>query len=113
MDNNISGNASLLAQVSEIQSIEKTYGREATAQLLKDGLQRNTGTEVSKENAKGFLVISKVLQNHNARIEQVVQEKQDEIAATFISIFKESNEGFEDDVERTDIYFEEEEEEDL
>lgn len=55
-------------------------------------------------------MISRVLQNHNARIEQVVQEKQDEIAATFISIFKESNEGFEDDVERTDIYFEEEEE---
>ena len=54
-------------------------------------------------------MISRVLQNHNARIEQVVQEKQDEIAATFISIFKESNEGFVDDVECTDIYCEEEE----
>lgn len=111
MDDKISGNASLLAQVSEIQSIEKKYGHEATAQLLKEGLQKHTGTEVSKENAKGFLVISKVLQNQNARVEDIVQEKQDEIAAKVINIFKESNEDFADDFECTDIYSEEEEEE--
>ena len=81
-DKKPSGNASLLAQLSELQDIENEYGRETTAKFLSRGLKRSLDINVSTEKSEGFLEISQALQRGDARVGYLVID-QETIAAIF------------------------------
>ncbi|NNH77354.1 hypothetical protein HLH17_06645 [Acinetobacter sp. ANC 5380] len=78
-DKDLSGNASLLSQLSELQDIERKYGRETTAEFLKNGLER-LEVNVTTEKAEGFLEIAQTLQNRDARVGYIVKDLEDRTA---------------------------------
>lgn len=94
MNDKVSGNASLLTQISELQSYENKYGHETTAKLLQEGLQRNAKIGVSEEQASGFLTITKALQNQNVQVPEVVKEKQDEVTKIVTEIWTENDDDY-------------------
>jgi hypothetical protein len=87
-DKKPSGNASLLAQLSELQELESEYGRDTTAKFLKRGLKRSLDVDVSTEKSEGFLEISQALQRGDARVGYLVKDEEDKAAKAATEISK-------------------------
>ena len=87
-DKKPSGNASLLAQLSELQDIENEYGRETTAKFLSRGLKRSLDINVSTEKSEGFLEISQALQRGDARVGYLVKDQENKAAKAAAEISK-------------------------
>lgn len=79
-DKKPSGNASLLAQLSELQDLEDEYGRETTAKFLTRGLKRSLDVDVSEEKSEGFLEVAQALQRGDARVGYLVKDEEDKAA---------------------------------
>lgn len=107
-DKDLYGNASLLSQVSELQEIERKYGRETTAGFLKNGLQR-LDVNVTHEKAEGFLEITQALQQRDARVGYIVKDLEDKAAKAAAEI---SNQLQQPDYAEEDIFDDELEEQD-
>ncbi|MDM1248975.1 hypothetical protein HX005_16470 [Acinetobacter sp. R933-2] len=76
----LSGNASLLCQLSELQQKEQEYGREATAKLMSNGFKRTIGKNISSEKCEGFLEIAETFQKTDARLGYAIAEEEAKVA---------------------------------
>lgn len=76
----LSGNASLLCQLSELQQKEQEYGREATAKLMSNGFKRTIDKNISPEKCEGFLEVSQIFQKMDARLGYAIEEEETKVA---------------------------------
>jgi len=86
-DRDLSGNASLLSQLSELQKLEDDYGLPAAAKFLTQGLER-LEIETTEEKSRGFLETAKVLQQRDINVGYIVDELKDKAANIAINISK-------------------------
>jgi len=90
-DNNteLFGNASLLSQTSEVQQVEREYGTEATSKLMSNGFKRTMNKDISPEKCSGFLEITKIFQNNDARLGYAIKEEENKVAIMVANKIKE------------------------
>ena len=86
-----SGNASLLAQLKEIQEIKDEYGNEATEVFVAKSIERSTGETFTRENANGLLRGIAYMQQKDINVGYVVKETSTKVDNILLNIMSENS----------------------